>query len=120
MYIPTLTPSLLYALLSINPAAVNTLAGLPSSSVSRQEVTSPISSLVNATVSCRQGEFQDPDLDIASVVCGDYYRCAGGTEAEQFDPDGEGGAVPVWTAKCLDCAGGQSPDKASGCVYTPI
>lgn len=119
MNLPTLSPSLLYALLTINPAAVSTLGTLPSKAVvARQEVSNPIPSLVNATVSCRQGEFQDPDDDIASVVCGDYYQCAGGTEAEQLDPDGDGGEVAVWTAECFGCQAEQPPDKASGCVYT--
>lgn len=120
MYLPTLTAPLLYALLSLNPAAVSTLAGIPSRSISRQEAPSLTSNLVNATVSCRQGEFQDPDTDIVSIVCGDYYQCAGGDEAELLDPDGEGGEVAVWTAECFDCKGGQPPDKASGCVYAPI
>jgi hypothetical protein len=122
MIIPTLTGPLLYALLSINPAAVSTLSALPSrsdSSVARQDVPNPTPDLVNATVSCREGEFQDPDSDIQDVVCGDYYECAGGSEAERLDPDGDGGEVAVWTATCFDCRAGQSPDKASGCVYTP-
>ncbi|RDW87869.1 hypothetical protein BP5796_03563 [Coleophoma crateriformis] len=122
MYIPPLTAPLLYALLSLNPAAVTSLANLPAGGTVARQVTSPSpsASLVNATVSCREGEFQDPDLDIVNIVCLDYYQCGGGSEAERLDPDGQGGQIAVWTAECVDCKADQPPNRASGCVYTPI
>jgi hypothetical protein len=153
MQLSTLSPGLLYALLSINPAAVSTLAGLPSTSapstaavpvrqntyipptanptlsrrsslshrtfLHRRQVTP--TGLVNATVTCRDGEFQNPDDDIAFIVCGQYYKCGDGTEAEQTNPNGAGGTEALaWTATCTDCVGGQPADKASGCVWTEM
>ena len=153
MQLSTLSPSLLYALLSLNPAAVTTLADLPSTPAPSTAVvpvrqnnyippSSPINpkfshrsllsyrsflhrrqqvptGLVNATVTCRDGEFQNPDDDIASIVCGQYYKCGDGSEAEQVNPDGAGGSEAVaWTATCTDRVGGQANDKASGCVWT--
>lgn len=120
MYLPTLTPPLLYALLSVNPAAVNSLRGSTAGAVSRRQIADPTPALVNAVVTCRQGEFQNPDSDIASVVCGDYYRCGGGTEAEQTEAAGQGIEAVAFTAQCFDCESGQPPERASGCVYTQL
>lgn len=104
MIIPALPAPLLYALLSVNPNAISSLpAAAASTSLSRQEIPRPAASIVNATVSCREGEFQNPESDIQDVACGDYYECAGGAEAERLGPDGEGGEEAVWTAECFEC-----------------
>ncbi|KUJ13038.1 uncharacterized protein LY89DRAFT_687922 [Mollisia scopiformis] len=143
MQLSTLTPSLLYALLSLNPAAVNTLAGFSSTSTTsnttplRQDTYIPPATnllthrsllshrrrqelptgLVNATVTCRDGEFQNPDDDIAAVVCGQYYKCGDGEEAEQVQ---SGTGEVVWSAVCEGCVAGQASDKVSGCVWTEM
>ncbi|PVH76525.1 hypothetical protein DL98DRAFT_535588 [Cadophora sp. DSE1049] len=117
-----LQPHLLLSTVILLTATATTALNIPNltSTIARltltiDRLTSTIQRRATYDVTCHSGIFQNPDEDIAEVVCQAEARCQGGTQAVgSTDADG----VVHFQAQCFGCPGVEEEGGITGgCVF---
>lgn len=81
---------------------------------SAERLTGTIQKRATYDVICRSGIFQNPDEDIAAVICQVDAKCQGGTESERT-MDGNG--VVYFQAQCFGCPSLEEGTLTGGCAF---